>query len=44
LNDYKHEVQQRVFPAEANTFTKISAEEAAGLVQWIEQGMPAEPV
>lgn len=44
LNHYKHEVQQSVFPAEANTFTKISAEEVVVLQQWVEQGMPAEPV
>lgn len=42
LNQYKHEVQQRIFPAEANTFNKLSEEEAAVLAQWIEQGMPAE--
>ncbi len=41
LIHYKDEVQQRVFPAEANTFTKISEDEAASLAQWIEQGMPA---
>jgi 3-methyl-2-oxobutanoate hydroxymethyltransferase len=44
LSRYTHEVQQRVFPAEANTFTKISEEEAASLAQWIEQGMPEETV
>lgn len=44
LNQYKHEVQQRIFPAQANTFNKLSEEEAAALAQWIEQGMPAETV
>lgn len=44
LNQYKHEVQQRIFPAEANTFNKLSEEEAVVLAQWIEQGMPAEAV
>lgn len=41
LSAYTYEVQQRLFPAEANTFTKISEQEAADLAQWLEQGMPA---
>jgi 3-methyl-2-oxobutanoate hydroxymethyltransferase len=37
---YTQEVQQRIFPAEANTFNRMSEEDAATLAQWIEQGMP----
>lgn len=42
VHRYKHDVQQRIFPAEANTFTRISEEETAALAQWIDQGMPPE--
>jgi 3-methyl-2-oxobutanoate hydroxymethyltransferase len=44
FNQYAREVRQRIFPAQANTFNKLSEEEAASLAQWIEQGMPAETV
>ncbi len=44
LNHYAHEVRQQIFPAQVNTFSKISEEDAAGLAQWIEQSMPAETV
>jgi 3-methyl-2-oxobutanoate hydroxymethyltransferase len=40
LNLYKYEVQQRSFPTEDNSFTKINQEEVMTLMQWIEQGMP----
>jgi len=39
---YANEVRHRIFPAQANTFNKISEEDAAVLAQWIEQGMPME--
>jgi 3-methyl-2-oxobutanoate hydroxymethyltransferase len=42
VHRYKYEVQRRIFPAEANTFTRISEEEAAALARWMDQGMPPE--
>lgn len=42
IHQYKHEVQQRIFPAEANTFTRIGEEDVAALARWIDQGMPSE--
>jgi 3-methyl-2-oxobutanoate hydroxymethyltransferase len=41
LSTYTSEVQQHIFPAEANTFSKISEQDAADLARWLEQGMPA---
>ncbi len=41
---YKHEVQQRSFPTEDNSFTKISEEEVTVLKRWMEQGMPDDSV
>lgn len=39
---YAYEVRQRIFPAQANTFNKISEEDGAALAQWMDQGRPAE--
>jgi 3-methyl-2-oxobutanoate hydroxymethyltransferase len=41
---YREEVAQGTFPTEANTFTRISQEEADALAEWMDQGMPAEAV
>lgn len=40
LMQYKQEVQQRLFPTEANAFYNIAAEDVAQLVTWVRQGMP----
>ena len=40
LIQYKQEVQQRLFPTEANAFYNIAAEDVAQLVTWVRQGMP----
>lgn len=42
FHHYAHKVRHRIFLAQANTFNKISEEDAAVLAQWIEQGMPME--
>jgi 3-methyl-2-oxobutanoate hydroxymethyltransferase len=41
VSRYTQEVQQRIFPSEANTFNRISEEETSALAQWMEQGMPS---
>lgn len=40
LMQYKQEVQQRLFPSEANAFYNIAAEDVGQLVTWVRQGMP----
>jgi 3-methyl-2-oxobutanoate hydroxymethyltransferase len=40
LTQFKHEVQQRLFPTEANAFYKIALDDVAQLVEWVHQGMP----
>jgi len=40
VSQYTHEVQEGIFPSEANTFNTMSQEEAAALAQWFEQDMP----
>lgn len=40
LMQYKHEVQQRLFPTEANAFYNLADEDVAQLVNWVRQGMP----
>ncbi len=40
LTQFKQEVQQRLFPTEANAFYKIALDDVAQLVEWVQQGMP----
>ncbi len=40
LTQFKQEVQQRLFPTEANAFYKIALDDVAQLVEWVHQGMP----
>jgi 3-methyl-2-oxobutanoate hydroxymethyltransferase len=42
LTQFKHEVEQRLFPTEANAFYKIALDEVAQLVEWVHQGMPGD--
>jgi 3-methyl-2-oxobutanoate hydroxymethyltransferase len=42
LTQFKREVQQRLFPTEANAFYKIAMDEVAQLVEWVHQGMPGD--
>lgn len=44
FQQYAHEVRQHIFPAQANTFNKISEEDAAALAQWMKQERPTETI
>jgi 3-methyl-2-oxobutanoate hydroxymethyltransferase len=39
---FRVEVQQRLFPTEANAFNKLTEDEVAQLVDWVQQGMLPE--
>jgi 3-methyl-2-oxobutanoate hydroxymethyltransferase len=41
---YADEVRQGLFPAQANTFNKLSEEDKTILAQWVKQGRPTETI